>query len=230
MDLADDIAYSTYDIEDAFKSGFLDPMSMVCAEDSLLAKVGEELNIREGIYLSICEIRTILMDVFRHELDFENGHYRNNYQKSRQLANSGYLRTRLTSFLVHDCIANIECIYNNQCPPLSQVYLTDKMRAQVETLKLFVYNVVISAPKMNIIRYRGREIIRDLFDLLLASKPDNSLLPQDVAEIFYSYDPQQEAQRKRIIADFISSMTDRYAVELYNQFRSDASQTIFKPL
>lgn len=36
MDVADDIAYSTYDVEDAFKASFLTPLSMISAPPELL--------------------------------------------------------------------------------------------------------------------------------------------------------------------------------------------------
>jgi dGTPase len=44
MDLADDIAYSTYDLEDAFKAGFLSPISMAAANDKLKARIAEVVN------------------------------------------------------------------------------------------------------------------------------------------------------------------------------------------
>ena len=46
MDVADDIAYSTYDLEDAFKAGFLSPIEMLAASDDLKDKVAEE--VRKG--------------------------------------------------------------------------------------------------------------------------------------------------------------------------------------
>lgn len=49
MELADDNAYSTYDIEDAFKGGFLDPLSMVDAEYKLLFKIQQQSSI-EKVY------------------------------------------------------------------------------------------------------------------------------------------------------------------------------------
>lgn len=36
MDLADDIAYSTYDLEDAFKAGFLTPLDILTTSDEIL--------------------------------------------------------------------------------------------------------------------------------------------------------------------------------------------------
>ena len=44
MDLADDIAYSTYDLEDAFKNGFLSPISMMSLDDIKKRQIAEEVN------------------------------------------------------------------------------------------------------------------------------------------------------------------------------------------
>ena len=63
--------------------------------------------------------------------------------------------------------------------------------------------------------------------ILISSNLDESLLPDDIGAIFYSADTQK--QKVRIISDYISSMTDRYIIELYNQFKSDPSTMIFKP-
>ena len=46
MDLADDIAYSTYDLEDAFKSSFLSPASMASAESEFKQRIAHAINIK----------------------------------------------------------------------------------------------------------------------------------------------------------------------------------------
>ena len=46
MDIADDIAYSTYDIEDAFKAGFLSPVSMLAVNQPLARRVAREVTER----------------------------------------------------------------------------------------------------------------------------------------------------------------------------------------
>ena len=43
MDIADDIAYSTYDIEDAFKAGFLTPYEMMAAQDGIYEQISKKL-------------------------------------------------------------------------------------------------------------------------------------------------------------------------------------------
>jgi dGTP triphosphohydrolase len=44
MDIADDIAYSTYDLEDAFKAGFLTPISMAAEDNSVKQKIADVVN------------------------------------------------------------------------------------------------------------------------------------------------------------------------------------------
>ncbi|MBN1902514.1 dNTP triphosphohydrolase, partial [Candidatus Sumerlaeota bacterium] len=43
MEIADDIAYSTYDLEDAFKTKFLSPMEILAEEDIILDKVARSV-------------------------------------------------------------------------------------------------------------------------------------------------------------------------------------------
>jgi dGTPase len=44
MDIADDIAYSTYDLEDSFKAEFLSPLEILNSENSILARVAEKVS------------------------------------------------------------------------------------------------------------------------------------------------------------------------------------------
>jgi dGTPase len=230
MDLADDIAYSTYDIEDAFKGGFLDPVRMVGADSEILEKVQQELYRSEGLELSIEDIRQILVSIFNGFIDFDIDSAVVIHQKSKALAETGYLRTEFTSRLVHRCISNVHIRINYECPLLSKVYLEEELRIHVEVLKVFIFISVITAPTMNIIRYRGRDIISNLFDLLMKSKPDSSLLPLDIGALFFSYGKDDWVNKSRIVSDYISSMTDRHAVELYSRFNSDIPHGLFKPL
>ena len=43
MDIADDIAYSTYDLEDAFKGGFLTPLSIIAMPDEVKRKIANKV-------------------------------------------------------------------------------------------------------------------------------------------------------------------------------------------
>lgn len=224
MDVADEIAYSTYDVEDALKGGFIDPLSMASIDDKLLDKVFKAMP--DDLEITKNEIRNILKDIFSDYIDF-TADSRNIYRISKNIANNSLLRTKLTSKLVNSCIQNIKLELNQDIPMLSRVYLNSQVRKQVEVLKKYILFKIIKSPKLNVLRYRGREIISEIFDILISSTPDESLLPDDIDVIFYNTDnPQGKA---RIISDYISSMTDRYIIEFYNQSKSDSSAMIFKP-
>lgn len=224
MDVADEIAYSTYDVEDALKGGFIDPLSMASIDDKLLDKVFKAMP--DDLKITKNEIINILKDIFSDYIDF-TADSRNIYRISKNIANNSLLRTKLTSKLVNSCIQNIKLELNQDIPMLSRVYLNNQVRKQVEVLKKYILFKIIKSPKLNVLRYRGREIISEIFDILISTTPDESLLPDDIGVIFYNTDnPQGKA---RIISDYISSMTDRYIIEFYNQSKSDSSAMIFKP-
>ncbi|QEO56589.1 dGTP triphosphohydrolase [Francisella marina] len=224
MDVADDIAYSTYDVEDALKGGFIDPLSMASIDNKLLDKIYNAMP--NDLEITKDEIQNILKDIFSDYIDF-NIDSTEIYKISKNIANNSLLRTKLTSKLVNSCIQNIELDLNLEVPIISKVYLNNEIRKQVEVLKKYILFKIIKSPKLNVLRYRGREIISEIFDILISSTPDESLLPDDIGAIFYN--THSSHGKARIISDYISSMTDRYIIELYNQFKSDPSAMIFKP-
>jgi dGTPase len=241
MDIADDIAYSTYDLEDAFKAGFLNPMDMLAADSALLREISA--GITEPRAVSLQDIRGTIIGVFEAFLRDEDLATRvraqslteedaiaalnRRYQTLSQLGRVGYIRTKLTADLVGEFIQGVRFGADPDRPALSRVYLEDNTRLRVEILKRFTYAALIMSPRLKVAEYRGEQIVADIFREL--SRPGGErLLPDDFRSWHRAL--REEAERKRVVCDFIAGMTDRYAVEFYSRLKSESPQSIFKPI
>ncbi|MEL7169242.1 MAG: dehydrogenase, partial [Bacteroidota bacterium] len=133
-------------------------------------------------------------------------------------------RNFLSSQLVSWCVENVELYDDDEDNPIFwQVRLPEGIQTRVETLKRFNFLIQIMSPRMRVVAYRGKEIVAKLFEVLAS---DPSLLPDDFRE-YYSLCPKSDEER--IICDYISCMTDRYAVELYGKITSENNKTFFSP-
>ena len=281
MDIADDIAYSTYDFEDAMKADFSSLLDLLRIpqrkdlwrrvafkvwkstqsapvtfdEKTVPAQLESEIRAEEervrAFLFVFCaglipsesqlgtviptaeELRKAIDDLGMQPLDDaeQDQMVRNlgvlgfGFNSAERLRESGYLRSSLTSDLVHQYIQAIRFRYNERYPAVSAVWLEDKLRRQIEILKHYTYEAHVEAARMQTIEYRGREIVTAIFKHL-ADDRKNRLMPEDWRDRTEGL--ADERHRRRCISDFIAGMTDRYAVEFYNRLTSGASATIFK--
>ena len=241
MDIADDIAYSTYDLEDALKTGFVSPMVMILAtlKHRVYKPILDKLKIDHVTLISHI-VDVWLEPAFDPQslmLDIDNVDVRKGthlallaaaiYDKTRGIMEDGTARTKFTSHLIDECIEGTDVLLNEDLPALSKVELTPDLRMRVEILKHMTYGLVIESPRLKTVEYRGYEIVREIFRALSSERGDQ-LLPDDYRERVV--DAPDELARDRAVCDFIAGMTDRYAIEFYGRLRSESAQTIFKPL
>jgi len=250
MDIADDIAYSTYDLEDGFKAGFISPMDLLYPPVELLDEIVERVNkalIKEKVDRKITadEIVDLIRenffsidgssitegyedaDVGKFFHDFANSVVDLQYRTSKLIAKDGSIRTGFTSSIVGRFIRGTVLRYDSENPSQAKVVLEDDTRVLVEILKTFTYMSQISSPRLKIAEYRGKEIVSKIFETLTnESKKGYELLPDDVRNI---YNLSKGSYKKRVICDYIASMTDRYAIEFYGRLTSENPETIFKP-
>lgn len=256
MDIADDIAYSTYDLEDSLKATFLSPLDLLGADEHILKEVArrvsknmkkegfqdhyDSLKIREimfGLFVNVFEEMKIkgfiehLKKVIKTKPNnvglISTVLLSYSFNKFKQIASDGYLRTGFTSNLVSTFIDGVEVI-PHKIPALTKVRLKKEIREQVEVLKNFVYVSQIESPRLKLVEVRGQEIVKTIFNFLYEEK-GHDLMPVDYRNI-YQQIPSKDKYRKRIICDFIAGMTDRYAIEFYGRLKSENPQTIFKPI
>ena len=246
MDIADDIAYSTYDLEDCLKAGFISLMDLNVEGEVLHTisdKVIKSLE-KENVKITIDEVQNILnekssstakavISASQQEEDSntEEEHiplgietYFGVYNANRGLQENGYLRTAYTSEMVNKAVESISFVFNSNEPALSMIQIPEDIRKTIEVLKQYNFVTTIESSKLKIIEHRGKEIIESIFKVL---EREPMLMPKDWYSLYNLM--QDERSKKRVICDFISGMTDRYAIEYYCRFNSVNPESIFKP-
>ncbi|MGA2765917.1 MAG: dGTP triphosphohydrolase [Spirochaetia bacterium] len=232
MDLADNIAYSTYALEDALKANFTSPLDIISLDPYLLEQIRQELDDE----LNVQEIKDVLYWVFSKGLEEENGDQELPHIAllstasvfSKRIVNDGYARADLTSYLVGRFIQAAHLDTTQPNPALWRVTLDPETDRTVDVLKKFSYVVLINSSLIKIVEMRGKEIVSKIFRAIKRSTSSrNNLLPPDFRRV---YDRVEECDKNRVICDFIAGMTDRYALEFYGRLYSENPQTIFKPL
>lgn len=243
MDIADDISYSTYDLEDGLKAGFYTLQDAVYAPEHIRSAIAKEVRIKidkNKFYQPTSEeVGFILQNMFKQFLFPEFNTLKNvdlslalhllnkQYELVKEYSSNGYLRNHLTSQLVNRFIEGIRFEGNEKYPAQSKVFLETEIKVEVEVLKKFTYISQVLSPRLKVAEFRGREIVYEIFQAMSNKKKRGfELLPDDYR---HSYETSG-TDKKRIICDFIAGMTDRYAIEFYGRLKSENPETIFKPI
>lgn len=187
MEIADDIAYGIHDLEDAIAMGII---NKALWQEKVLAQLLtiEHFTLTE----SLQEITDNLFSL---------------QQFKRKDAIGALVNALVTSIHIRHVNAEFKdplLAYN--------AYLAPAMFQALEILKGFVLNYVIKSPDLQILEYRGQQIVMELFEAYNAGPL--RFLPE-AAKLRWKAQKGDKSREQRVIADYISSLTDNHALRLH---------------
>jgi dGTPase len=188
MELADDIAYAVHDLEDAIVMGIVN-------QHQWQRDVVEQLTEIKDQWL-ISEMAQIGDKLFSHE---------------------HHLRKDAIGTLVNGFVTAIGISANPQFEQDLLKYnaeLEPDFASALHVLKQLVFKYVIRKPEIQMLEYKGQQIVMELFEAF-SSDPER-LLPLNTRERWLA-ECNKNNNPMRVIADYISGMTDEFAGRLHQQ-------------
>ncbi|MGF7087093.1 dGTPase [Kroppenstedtia sanguinis] len=187
IDLADDIAYATHDLEDA--------VSFRLVEVEELQEILEEV-APSSSYEELQQARALALSLHPRQEDFK-------YRLKQMVANL------ISAFVNHTDLVKQG---DSRCSPRFhyRVVLPKGLEQLNGALKEMVRKRVIDSPEVQALAFKGERIVRLLFDAMM---DEEKLLPEnDRKSLELAPD-----QRARIVCDYIAGMTDPFAERMYRR-------------
>lgn len=186
MELADDIAYGIHDLEDAIVMGIIRHEQFVQEVVEPIKKVQSSDLGKEIEYLA-----TKLFSNFHHE---------------RKDAIGALVNHFITAIEIDTVLSDFDE------PVLKfNAVLPEHHHQTLDEFKRFVYRRVIKKPDIQLLEYKGQQVVIELFEAF-ASDPER-LLPENTRQRWENACLNDNGHR--VIADYISGMTDGFAARLY---------------
>ena len=203
VNIADPLAYCAHDLEDALNAGYIQFDEVEQYDNPLVQKILRLcIEIYPGFSRGDKVIRARLL--VRKLIEFTN------------------------VMVIEETLKNIEnarieSVADARRIARDIVSAPRKEWTDFENLKNFLFARVYRSPQVCIMNEKGKMIIQRLF-AHLAEKPE--MLPRSYLGRYEK--AADETARKRIIADYISGMTDRYAMDLYQMMFEPYEKVMFE--
>lgn len=222
LDWADDCAYSIHDVEDALQAQFL--RSGDIADARFARRVAAHYESTRGDervpVLSRAEIRERLRDLERRIRPPEQGDER----AHRKAAMRNILNELVTSASVRQVRGARRADY------AWDLVVPDEARILASLCKSVIWEAVITDPRVAAVSTKGKEILADLFRILLGElieKGSCALFPRSYRPTIEEALARGELEAARGVCNFLALLTDRDALRLHAILRGSQTSSIF---
>ncbi|TDL64482.1 dNTP triphosphohydrolase [Paenibacillus amylolyticus] len=223
MDLSDDIAYSSHDIEDGIRAGKIQMNESFLLNDRLIDFVSLEVDkayekepeLWEGVQIKQ-EVKKVLQE------------YLENWDEihSKLQKNNSLTRKENKAFSVNNFVKQVGIIEDGEWFKVTFVDSNGMedvdLKRKMIILKKLAWVTLVRDLRVQRLQQRGENIINKLWDVFM--KNTDSIIPTDWLDRFNNDDSWCS---ERFVADYLSGMTDSYAEKLYEELYGSLPGSIY---
>lgn len=190
VDRADEIAYISHDIDDGINSG------LITFDD-----------LKESELVSL-----ILKKVHDEGIDEENDEMFRYRFSSHLINHLVYSLLEYSKHKVHSGGGVLSAVIDaKQEIPIG---VEKELETQIKKLKKLLFTKLYQSKEITRKMFAGKQAIKGLYSALME---DEKILPNYYRELLHQKDTSHVRAKHRVVADYIASMSDRYAFKLYNE-------------
>jgi dGTPase len=202
-DWADQVAYCVNDIEDTLRAGLLSFVEMRTHADEISVAAKNDLGANDDTSVTAPEA-----------IRQRAGQLQQNLVEPKDLRERKINLKKWTSDTIRDLMHDVK-IEQTHPAETSVRYKyslakSNKALSNAAVLKATTRLLVFNDPRVKTLEYKGGRILARLF---YAFRKNPQLLPLDFQQLLH----QQRGTKERLVADFVSGMTDRYAYSYFNR-------------